>query len=111
MIWFITLSRDGKTLYSCSQDQTIIAWDVASGEVRYQLSGHQGYIVSLCLNEDESLLASGAFNNTVRVWDLKTQQQIREIKTASWNMSVSFMGDKLVVAGDDYCIKVFNAEG
>jgi hypothetical protein len=48
---------------------TIHIWELASGGLRQQFHGHQGPIQSLAFAADGTLLASGATDTTILVWD------------------------------------------
>ena len=49
---------------------TAILWDVASGK------GHTGSVYSVVFSSDGKTLASGSADNTIRLWDVKTQKHI-----------------------------------
>ena len=56
----MALSRDGKTLFSGSQDTTIKVWDVGTGQERVTLKGHTNLVASLALSGDGKTLFSGS---------------------------------------------------
>jgi WD40 repeat protein len=51
--------------------------DLATQREVASLIGHRGWISSLALALDESLLASGNGDGTVQIWDLKLRQENR----------------------------------
>jgi COMPASS component SWD3 len=40
LVWSVAFSPDGRTLASCSSDDTIKLWNVATGQVINNLKGH-----------------------------------------------------------------------
>lgn len=76
-------SHNGRTLYSTSQDNTVVAWDLATQKVIHRLDGHCKLIVSLSfsvviflikLKRDidhhptQDMLITGSYDKTVKIW-------------------------------------------
>ena len=81
-------SPDGKTLASGSTTHssegnrkpvTIRLWNTATGESTMSLSGHTGGVTGLAFSPDGSKLASGSYDNTIRLWHPHTGQQKHQI--------------------------------
>ena len=80
----IAFSPDTQLLASTSRDDTnddaesIIVWDVESGERVACLAGHTGYIYRLCFSPCGRFLASGGEEDgTVLVWDVGSWHKIK----------------------------------
>ncbi|GII54047.1 hypothetical protein Pth03_24360 [Planotetraspora thailandica] len=58
---------------------TIRIWDLATGRVRRELTGHTGSVYRLALSPDGRLLAAGDGQGVLRVWDPRTGDLLREI--------------------------------
>jgi periodic tryptophan protein 2 len=43
-------------------------WSLKTGRLLDILAGHQGPVTSLCFSPESSLLASGSWDKTVRLW-------------------------------------------
>ena len=69
----VALSPDGSRLYSGSIDNTVIVWDVRSGERLHTLKGHTEWCHG-------SRLYSGSGDNTVIVWDARTGERLHTLK-------------------------------
>lgn len=54
--------------------------DCSTGQTVGQLKGHSGHIMSVYADSDE-IIASGSADNTVRLWDLRSQRCIDAIAT------------------------------
>ena len=61
----VAFSPDSKTLASGSDDNTIILWNLATGEqLMDPLIGHTDYVFSVAFSPDGTL-ASGSFDSTI----------------------------------------------
>lgn len=49
----------------------MFVWDVAAGETIKRFSGHMSKINVVEFNADATVVASGSFDTTVRLWDLR----------------------------------------
>ena len=72
----IAFSRDGKTLASGSEDNTVILWNIADGTRAATLEGHTNRVLSVAFSRDGKILASGSDDTTIRLWDVATGRQI-----------------------------------
>lgn len=63
-----------KELLSGSQDTTIKAWDVNTGQLLRKQTGHEGWVTDLLFVPELRLLFSCSVDHTVRVWNDKGKQ-------------------------------------
>ncbi len=89
-----TFSPDGKMLASCSKDQTIILWEVATGSLKHTLKGHTDSVTSVSISPDGKTLASGSVDNSIRFWDLETGTHVNTFKESEVDVTqASFSPD------------------
>lgn len=68
----VKYTRDGDIIFSVSKDQVICAWFSANGERLGTYHGHQGAIWTVDVDPTTTMIASGAADNTLRLWDIRT---------------------------------------
>src|SRR4029077_6226883 len=72
-------SRDGKNIVTASRARTASLWDAARGKpLRRFEEGHEFLVSGAVVLPDKKRLATGAGDNSVRIWDLTagTQQAV-----------------------------------
>jgi len=95
----VAFSPDGKTIASGSEDNTIILWDAATGEVRRQLKGHTNMVTSVAFSPDGKTIASGSYDDTIILWDAATGEMKRQLKGHSSGVtSIAFSPDGKTIA-------------
>lgn len=72
----LALSRDGKRLASCSEDQTVKIWDVAAGKETQTLKGHTDLVQAAVFSADGTRLATASADRTVRIWDTASGKEL-----------------------------------
>lgn len=111
-VWDVAISRDGQTLVSGSEDDTIKVWNLKTGQLSQTLSGHSDTVRSVALSPDGQTLASGSADRTIRVWNLYTSKVLGIFKGHSgavWSVAISPDGGTLVSGGEDG-INVWNLQ-
>jgi WD40 repeat protein len=75
----LSFSPLGNRLASGSWDSTIKMWDVASGDIVFDLVHHSGVVRSVAFSPDGSILASAGPDKTIRLWDPHSGRLLREL--------------------------------
>jgi WD40 repeat protein len=65
----VAFSPDGRTL-AVAAGREVQLWDVEAGHLVARLEGHEGKVKCLAYAPDGSLLASGGYDRTLRLWDV-----------------------------------------
>jgi hypothetical protein len=108
----LAFSADGKTLASCSNDQTIRVWNVATGKEKAKLVGHDDEVYRLAFGPGDKTLITGGNDNTIRTWDLETAKETQKlvIDAPVWGLAVTRDGKRIVAGSKDGTVTVFDAE-
>ena len=76
----LSLSPDGKTVATSSDDGTLRCWETGSGKQRLQVAGHGGKALYACVfSADGKSVWSAGWDNALRLWDLASQKELRSL--------------------------------
>lgn len=107
-------SPDGtRFAFGLNRDGVIDVWNLKSGE-RRTFIGHTGLVQSLSFSPDGKWLASSAWDNSVRLWDLETSESTELYRRqAIAAFRVLFLpNSRLLVYGNlyDFIIRIWDVE-
>jgi FOG: WD40 repeat len=108
----LTISPDGQTVVSVSDDKTIKIWQLSTGQELRTMKG-DGSINSLAISPDGQILASShtvmgsmgcLFDTTIKIWQLSTGVELRtltvDFELDIISLAISPDGQTLVIGGD-----------
>jgi len=92
-------SKDSQLLATAGQDKLVQVWNLEHGTNLATLSGHTQPIKSVLWLSDNTLL-SGAADESIRLWDIRTKAQVKSCaaKSAVASMELSRDGKTLTTA-------------
>jgi len=67
----MAFSPDGGLLAAGAADNTVLIWEVSTGNLLTSLNGHDDVVKMLAFSPDRTLLISGSLDGTVRLWGVK----------------------------------------
>lgn len=94
-------SSDGQYLATLGYDSRIDVYDVENNRHPYEHAGHTAAVLAVSASPDGTLIASGANDLTVHIWDRDTGEQLAVIPTNSFVYSVCFSPDSSLLAIGD----------
>ena len=71
------MSADGEQFVSAGSDQTLVRWDLASGEAIQKYNGHTNEVTSVAFTADESQIISASADGTLILWDVASGEPLR----------------------------------
>ncbi len=89
----IVLTFDGSEVVTGKRDGTLRIHNVATGERRGVLSGHEGRVDVLVFSGDGQVLASGGRDGKIRLWDYATEALLVEGDTRSRILGLAWSKD------------------
>ena len=105
----LAFSPDGRTLAWAGTNpknpdptagtwREITLWDVVAGKVRLRLTGHTDGISSLAFSADGTMIISGSYDGTVRLWQTDSGRELASLKGQQPIHSVAIAPDQQVIA-------------
>ncbi len=117
----IAVSADGRKALSSSFDGSLILWDLVSAAETQRFEGHSTQIFGLEFSPDgkyfvsssgrEALGAPISEDNTLRLWNLETGEQVQVFEGHSdgiWSAAVSPDGERLLSGGIDQSVRLWD---
>lgn len=75
----LSLSPDGRRLLSAGRDESLLMWDLASGDSLRRFVGHAGAVIDVEMSPDGQTALTSARNDALIVWDVATGTPIRRL--------------------------------
>lgn len=99
----VAFSPDGAFLASGgASDGAITLFPLAGNSAVKYLTGHENVIYSIAYSADGTRLASADIGGVIKVWDVKTGEELQQFNANRWVWDVAFSPDgKLVASADE----------
>ncbi|MEM7716642.1 MAG: hypothetical protein AAF349_24285 [Cyanobacteria bacterium P01_A01_bin.68] len=76
----IAVSGDCKFFATSNMyDKTAIVWELKTGKKLFTLEGHRDIITAIAISPNNTMLATGAQDGAIKIWDLHTGKFIRTL--------------------------------
>ncbi|KIK33874.1 hypothetical protein CY34DRAFT_813302 [Suillus luteus UH-Slu-Lm8-n1] len=115
-VWAVAVSRDSRWIVTGGGDYErpeLKASEVETGIVK-KLQGHSEAINCIDISEDSTLLASGSFDKTARIWNLDTGKLVAgPFKSIDWVGAIRFSTDSKKLAVKSWagkCLEVWDVQ-
>ena len=111
----VAFSGYGESLFAAAGENALLGevgeFRVADGQLLRKLQGHHDAILSLALSPDGKLLATGSYDQTIRIWDTATGQELQTLTGHNGGVfGLSFRPDGRVLASasSDRTVKLWD---
>ncbi|KAH0541766.1 hypothetical protein FGG08_003788 [Glutinoglossum americanum] len=107
----LAVASDNARFASVGGDKQAFLWDVATARTVRRFAGHFSRIDACAFNWDASVLATGSFDATVRLWDCKSQstKPIQVLEEAKDSVSsVDIQGHEIVTGSVDGKLRLYD---
>ncbi len=83
-IFELAFHNDAKLplLATCSEDKTVRLWNAANYQALRTLTGHNDWVFCVALSPDGKLVASGAADGQVRIWNTTDGKLVKEFNAS-----------------------------
>jgi ribosome assembly protein 4 len=111
--WVNYMLSSKQHLYTCSDDGTVcmVSKDLSRS---VKLTGHQGPVIHLALNEQKGILASASFDKSIKLWNADTGKYIKSLRghaNAVYMICWSLDGRYLASISKDSTVKIWDCDG
>ncbi|TIC35312.1 WD40 repeat-like protein [Wallemia mellicola] len=123
-IYSLDFSSDGKFIASGSGDKTARLWDVETNTCLHTFNIEDiimcdtgpidSGVTSVAISPDGRMVAAGSLDTKVRVWDVKTGQQLERLtghKDSVYSVAFAPDGQSLVSGSLDRTLKIWDLSG
>lgn len=103
------LTDDTSPIVSAGYDRQVCIWDRATFTRKYAFAGHTGYINTVAISADSTLVASGGQDETVNMWDLQSGKHLYPLKAGAVVNHIEFSPNRFWIAvSTDNGLKIFD---
>ncbi|MDF1665694.1 MAG: protein kinase [Planctomycetota bacterium] len=102
--------KEKSYLASCSEDKTIVLWNVEKGTMIRRFTGHSSAVLSLTTTANKRNLVSSSKDHSIRLWNIGTGQELwryeghqDKVSKALYNQAT----DTLISCSDDKTIRTW----
>lgn len=109
----ICYSRDGRYLFTGSEDESIKIWDCETQQCVHTLPDHDADVWAIAAHPTKPIFASGGADNTIRIWDESSGSLLKTLTGhKGWVTAVAFNGDgtQLASASLDGTAKLWHVD-
>lgn len=98
----IKYNKDGDLLFSVAKDKIVCSWFTSNGERLGTYTGHQGAVWTVDVSPNNKLLATGAADNTIKLWNVRTGECVKtwENPTAIKRVQFSEDGSRILAVSE-----------
>lgn len=73
-------TADGKQCLSAGFPSYVVLWDIPEQKIVKEFVGHVDRVWTVCISPDEFNGASAGWDGTIRIWDMKSGEEVRVIE-------------------------------
>ena len=107
----LAFSPNGERLAAGDMDASPNVWDVASGELLFELKGHADKVKAIAFSPDGDWIATGSADGSLRIWNAASGEAIKVLHQGGDETgSLAFLPDGRLVAGSTSELWIYDVE-
>ncbi|MDY7002811.1 MAG: hypothetical protein SWX82_02225 [Cyanobacteriota bacterium] len=111
----VGFTSNSKTLFSSSDDRTVLFWDVARGNLQKEIVREKsGWVLANLSQDNQKLFTAASADRSIKVWDANTGKLLYELPKEHseqiGGLVVSLDGSTLISSSRDRTVKVWQLE-
>nr|CAB3219599.1 angio-associated migratory cell protein-like [Phallusia mammillata] len=75
-------NNSGKYVVSGGEDDKAYVWEIESGEIILECTGHKDSVTCAEFNADSTLVATGDMSGIIKVWKIETKEEVFQFETS-----------------------------
>ncbi len=111
----VGFSADGKTLFAAAGEPGLFGettlWNTADWTRLRTIQGHRDSLYAADLNREGTILATGSYDQAIKLWDAKTGRELRTLSGhngAVFDLAFHPSGKFLASASEDFTVKLWD---
>src|SRR5262249_23298830 len=89
----------GTHVFTAADDKSVKMWNLSNGAMERQVAGMTTPVHSVTASKNNALVAAGAADGTVRVWNVADAKELAAVKAPAKVNALSFSPNNLFLAG------------
>lgn len=104
----VALNHNDSQVASACEDNLVRIWDPDTCKIEATFAGHTGSVTCVTFSSDGSMVISGSEDESVRVFHVKTRDQLFRLQHDETVKSVAWNGSSIVSGSRDEIVRVWN---
>ena len=102
-VYLLAFSPDAKLLAARNSKQHVCVYEIATGEKKYEIDGHDDRVLAIAFSPDSKLLATAGRGNeeTIKLWNAETGEQVGKFDGGALQLNFAQQGNLLLALGEN----------
>lgn len=109
-ILYLSVTKSHDFIILACKDYKVYAYNILSKSVEFQLESHNGWIRSVTLSADDSIIVTGSYDHNINVFSFKERRLLMTFDAESSVCSVTVTNDQnsIIVGCSDHSVQIWS---